>query len=166
MRDLHGFWKEPKAPVKPKSGGPTKRRQEKREARKAKRKAARLGVTPQALSKVQPRTSGKPHRDYRKDDTFYKSEAWRRVRYVALKMHGGKCQCCGVTAADGAVICVDHVIPRYKAPHLSLDVANLQVLCNDCNIGKAAWDDTDWRPVESMDADAMAHMRSIVKGSG
>lgn len=25
-------------------------------------------------------------------------------------------------------------------------VSNLQVLCADCNLGKGAWDATDWRP--------------------
>jgi 5-methylcytosine-specific restriction endonuclease McrA len=43
------------------------------------------------------------------------------------------------------VLHVDHIVPRYKAPHRSLDIENLQVLCRDCNIGKGAWDQTDWR---------------------
>lgn len=162
MRDLRGFWKESQQTKPQKTSGQSKRKREKTAARKARRKAQRLGVTAGALASVQPRATGKPHPAYRKDDAFYSSEAWRRVRYVALKMHGARCQCCGATAADGATICVDHIIPRYKAPHLALDVANLQILCADCNIGKAAWDQTDWRPAAcDIDADAMAHMRAI-----
>lgn len=168
MHDLRGFWKEPQQKKPQKTSEPSKRKTAKTAARKARRKAQRearrLGVTAHALASVQPRATGRPHPAYRKDDAFYSSEAWRRVRYVALKMHGARCQCCGATASDGSTICVDHIIPRYKAPHLALEVSNLQVLCADCNIGKAAWDQTDWRPsICDLDADALAHMKSIIR---
>ena len=29
---------------------------------------------------------------------------------------------------------------------LELQLTNLQMLCADCNVGKGAWDETDWRP--------------------
>lgn len=76
---------------------------------------------------------------------FYDGPEWRRVRYEALRIHGAKCQCCGVTRRAGAVIHVDHILPRSRHPELALDVSNLQVLCADCNLGKAAHDSTDWR---------------------
>lgn len=77
---------------------------------------------------------------------FYDSDEWRHVRYRALKLHGGACQCCGNRASTGKPLHVDHIKPRSKFPELELDLNNLQVLCKDCNLGKRAWDQTDWRP--------------------
>lgn len=76
---------------------------------------------------------------------FYESDGWRRLRYQALKMHGQKCMCCGKTPNDGATLHVDHIKPRSKYPDLELDINNLQILCSECNLGKGAWDDTDYR---------------------
>lgn len=78
---------------------------------------------------------------------FYTGDAWRHIRYQALKVHGGACQCCGVRAGGGVVMHVDHIKPRSKFPELTLVLSNLQVLCEDCNLGKRAWDETDWRNV-------------------
>jgi 5-methylcytosine-specific restriction endonuclease McrA len=72
---------------------------------------------------------------------FYNSDAWRTLRYRALKQHGGKCQCCGRKGR----LHVDHIKPRSRFPELELELTNLQVLCEDCNLGKGAWDQTDWR---------------------
>lgn len=77
---------------------------------------------------------------------FLSTYAWRRVRMEALKKYGPKCQCCGATTANGAVMNVDHIKPRKLWPSLALDVSNLQVLCHECNHGKGNWDQTDWRP--------------------
>lgn len=76
---------------------------------------------------------------------FYDTDEWRTVRYMALKQHGGCCQCCGNRAAPGRPLHVDHIKPRSKFPELELELNNLQVLCADCNLGKRAWDETDWR---------------------
>lgn len=76
---------------------------------------------------------------------FYNSDAWKRLRYQALKLHGARCQCCGASRADGVQIHVDHIKPRSKYPHLELELSNLQILCEPCNIGKSALDETDWR---------------------
>lgn len=78
-------------------------------------------------------------------DAFLSSYEWRRVRMVALKRYGARCQCCGATPATGAVMNVDHIKPRKLFPQLALDIENLQVLCGDCNHGKGNWDMTDWR---------------------
>lgn len=80
---------------------------------------------------------------------FYDSDQWRLLRYQVLKRYGGRCQCCGRGAADGVTLHVDHIQPRSKRPDLELDMNNLQVLCADCNLGKLAWDTTDWRPLHS-----------------
>lgn len=76
---------------------------------------------------------------------FLESYEWRRIRYEALKVNGAKCQCCGATPDSGAVMNVDHIKPRKYFPELALTLMNLQVLCHECNHGKANWDDTDWR---------------------
>lgn len=82
----------------------------------------------------------------KKNDGFYETDEWRSVRYRALKLHGGRCQCCGAGAAQGKILHVDHIKPRSKFPELALTLENLQVLCEDCNLGKSNKDDTDWRP--------------------
>lgn len=84
---------------------------------------------------------------------FYASREWQQLRYEALKLHGGRCQCCGASAATGAVLHVDHIKPRYHFPDLELKLSNLQVLCEACNLGKGAWDSTDWRPTEEPSTD-------------
>jgi len=76
---------------------------------------------------------------------FFKSRDWRELRYKVLSNHGGKCMLCGRGAKDGVVIHVDHIKPRSLRPELELDIDNLQILCDDCNIGKSNKDDTDWR---------------------
>lgn len=82
------------------------------------------------------------------DDGFYKSEAWRSLRFTALKRADGKCVLCGRSQRDhGVILHVDHIKPRSLYPKLALDGSNLQVLCEDCNLGKSNRDTTDWRPV-------------------
>lgn len=76
---------------------------------------------------------------------FYFSDEWRRLRYKALSLHGNSCQCCGASPKTGAVIHVDHIKPRSKFPDLELELTNLQILCEACNLGKLNIDQTDWR---------------------
>lgn len=83
--------------------------------------------------------------EYIPSEVFFVSREWRELRYKALKKHGGKCQLCGKARKDGIKLHVDHIKPRSKYPALSLDLDNLQVLCEDCNLGKSNKDDTDWR---------------------
>jgi len=76
---------------------------------------------------------------------FYTSAAWRVIRYKALLRSSGRCQCCGSRPTPTAALHVDHIKPRSRYPHLALSLDNLQVLCSHCNLGKLAWDETDWR---------------------
>jgi hypothetical protein len=77
---------------------------------------------------------------------FYDSRPWRDVRYRALKLSDGCCVLCGRSRREhGVVLHVDHIKPRSKHPALELALSNLQVLCEDCNLGKSNRDDTDWR---------------------
>lgn len=111
----------------------------------------RLGVSPKKTKA--PKRSGKleaPIASVREE--FYKSWEWRTLRMEALKEHGRACQCCGAepgmkTAAGEPVrICVDHIKPISKYWGLRLEKTNLQVLCDECNMGKGNWDETDFRP--------------------
>lgn len=78
--------------------------------------------------------------------SLYESNAWRKLRYRALKASSGCCDCCGNRASKDNPLHVDHIKPRSKYPYLELVLTNLQVLCKACNLGKSAWDKTDWRP--------------------
>lgn len=76
---------------------------------------------------------------------FYSSSEWKRLRYIILKEQGGRCQCCGRSAKDGVVLHVDHIVPLSKDWSKRLDKNNLQILCEDCNLGKSNTDSIDWR---------------------
>lgn len=69
-------------------------------------------------------------------DKFLASFDWRRVRMAALANTEGRCECCGATSGDGALLNVDHVMPRKYYPQFALSLSNLQILCVDCNVGK------------------------------
>ena len=82
----------------------------------------------------------------KQSEDFLSSWEWTTLRYKVLQKHGRRCMCCGASPDDRkTVICVDHIKPRHTHPHLSLEENNLQVLCHDCNKGKGAWDETDFR---------------------
>lgn len=106
-------------------------------------------------------------RDLRED--FYRSWDWRTLRMKIIKRHGRRCQCCGATPADKdsagnpVRIVVDHIKPLSKYWQLRLVPSNLQILCDECNQGKGAWDETDHRSPD----DAMtAEYREIMRDGG
>jgi hypothetical protein len=76
---------------------------------------------------------------------FYQTREWWTIRQQVLIKYKAICQCCGATREDGVRIHVDHIKPRSLFPALELDISNLQVLCEPCNIGKSNLDQTDWR---------------------
>jgi hypothetical protein len=76
---------------------------------------------------------------------FYACRAWRELRYKILKEQGARCACCGRGREHNVALHVDHIKPMYTHPELKLDPSNLQVLCEDCNLGKSCHDSTDWR---------------------
>jgi len=81
-------------------------------------------------------------------DSFYRSYQWRKLRVEALEANRARygmlaCECCGMI--DVAPFHVDHIYPRSTHPELALDADNLQVLCDDCNIGKGTRYTTNWR---------------------
>lgn len=76
---------------------------------------------------------------------FYASPEWKALRFDALKKNDGRCELCGSSKHDGAVLHVDHIKPRSKYPKMALDPHNLQVLCEPCNMGKGNRCTKDWR---------------------
>lgn len=83
------------------------------------------------------RINDRKNDNYSDDPSFYKSSAWRKLRYSVLLDSNGLCVKCGRGAVDGVKIHVDHIKPRSKYPELALDPSNLRVLCEDCNLGKS-----------------------------
>ena len=77
-----------------------------------------------------------------KSSDFYRSDQWRQLRYRVIQKNGGTCMACKATDKP---IHVDHIKPRSLYPELELDEDNLQILCEDCNLGKLHLDETDWR---------------------
>lgn len=84
--------------------------------------------------------------------SFYQTWEWKQLRYAVLQEYGPTCMCCGAQRGDktpqgdSVVIVVDYIKPVAKFWHLRLERTNLQILCNECNQGKGAWDQTDHRP--------------------
>ncbi len=76
---------------------------------------------------------------------FYSSRAWLALRYKALQANDGKCELCGRSKKDGIRLHVDHIKPRSRFPAYELMLSNLQILCNECNIGKGNKCTRDWR---------------------
>ena len=76
---------------------------------------------------------------------FYQSIEWRELRVKALVKYGRKCCLCGRGIEHGVILHVDHIKPKSKYPHLSLRLDNLQILCEDCNLGKSNKYEEQWR---------------------
>lgn len=61
-----------------------------------------------------------------------------KQRYRILHRDQSRCRRCGRTPEDGVKLVVDHIIPRdWGGPN---DDENLWTLCQDCNLGKKAWE--------------------------
>jgi len=82
---------------------------------------------------------------YNKKVNFYQTREWRELRVEALVKYGRKCCLCGRTVGDGVVLHVDHIKPRSKFPQLELVLSNMQILCEDCNMGKSNHYSDKWR---------------------
>jgi hypothetical protein len=78
--------------------------------------------------------------------SFYESWDWKRLSFDVKQERGRKCECCGAKAPDVRII-TDHIKPIRHHWHLRLERSNLQILCDDCNMGKGSRDETDFRPV-------------------
>lgn len=122
-----------------------------RQKRKQYQRAARAKLLPLDRRQVRAVVYGNGIQPENRGD-FYKSWDWRTLRMQVLRRHGARCQCCGAspcdfdTAGNPVKIVVDHIKPLATHWHLRLEPTNLQILCDECNQGKGAWDETDYRP--------------------
>ncbi len=57
------------------------------------------------------------------------------LRYDILKRDNFRCQICGLSASNGVVLHVDHIIPISRGGKTIK--ANLRTLCDRCNLGKS-----------------------------
>lgn len=60
-----------------------------------------------------------------------------KLRYKVLARDGAKCRLCGKSSNE-VKLHVDHIFPWSKGGETVLE--NLQILCEQCNIGKGNWD--------------------------
>jgi 5-methylcytosine-specific restriction endonuclease McrA len=113
-----------------------------------------------------------PTADRKKE--FYASWEWRTLRMKVFNEYGKRCMCCGATpdhkdmSGIPVKIVVDHIKSLHKHWDLRLQRDNLQVLCEECNMGKGAWDETDHRPKQIPDEwiiedDVPEHIREQLK---
>lgn len=116
-------------------GMDAKKKQSKNRNAEARYWKRRAGTAERALAMLSKQPEPAP------SVSFYESRQWKALRYRTIKLYGAKCQACNA----GGLMHVDHIKPRSKYPELELRLDNLQVLCADCNLGKGAWDETDWR---------------------
>lgn len=59
-----------------------------------------------------------------------------QLRFRVLQRDGFRCQYCGRSARDGAILHLDHVVPYSAGGETSED--NLITACEQCNLGKSA----------------------------
>ena len=78
---------------------------------------------------------------------FYQSKEWRDLRYQVLDKYGNKCFACGRSPSkcSDVVIHIDHILPRSIYPEHALSFSNMQVLCDDCNLGKSNIYENSWK---------------------
>ena len=74
-----------------------------------------------------------------KAKSYYGTAQWRGVRYLFLRQQRRplRCSLCNRSTADGITICADHIKSVRRYPELRAKLANLQLLCTECNLGKA-----------------------------
>lgn len=72
----------------------------------------------------------------RNGDEYEPAHISSAQRYKVFERDGFRCTMCGATAATGAKLEVDHIVPRARGG--SNAMSNLQTLCDRCNRGKSA----------------------------
>lgn len=65
------------------------------------------------------------------------------LRWQVFQRDSWRCVSCGRSSHDGAILHVDHIIPRSLGG--TNDLSNFQTLCSTCNLGKSNRDSTDLR---------------------
>jgi hypothetical protein len=62
------------------------------------------------------------------------NKTWPKLRFRILRRDNFRCQYCGNTPQLGAILVVDHIIPKSKGG--TCKESNLTTSCNLCNMGK------------------------------
>ena len=65
------------------------------------------------------------------------------MRWQIFERDDFRCVACGKSAHDGAILHIDHIIPKSKGGRNAID--NYQTLCHLCNIGKSNKSDRNFR---------------------
>lgn len=78
----------------------------------------------------------KKQEQYKQSAQYQRSLLTPSLRYDVLNRDHHKCTICGIGAADGAVLHVDHIKPVSKGGKTVMH--NLRALCQSCNLGKSA----------------------------
>lgn len=73
-------------------------------------------------------------RDYKESSRYQRAVMSDSLRYDIMQRDGFRCTICGASAADGAILHVDHIVPVSKGGRTEMD--NLRTLCDRCNLGK------------------------------
>ena len=74
---------------------------------------------------------------------------------------GWQCSVCRKNLYREEDATIDHIKPRSKHPHLYDVESNLQILCNNCNSTKSAYDGDDWKAVTRKRRRALNKRRKI-----
>lgn len=119
---------------------------------------------PKFATSADKKNKNQRKRKWRSDRAFYESDEWRKLRARVLEKYGCRCMMCGRTPKQHRIVVhVDHIKPRSKYPELELEFNNLQVLCEDCNLGKGNRYSTDYRPdAESDDSEKLAELELVL----
>jgi 5-methylcytosine-specific restriction enzyme A len=66
---------------------------------------------------------------------WYKTQAWRRLRWQVLARDLFTCQMCGKLEAQTSQLVADHKLPHRGNEGLFWDAGNIQCLCKPCHDG-------------------------------
>jgi hypothetical protein len=83
-----------------------------------------------------PRETAEKWNEHRKPKPKARTPISGSLRYAVLVRDRKRCRACGATPGRGVSLHIDHVVPVKLGGGNTL--ANLQVLCSTCNLGKGA----------------------------
>ena len=67
-------------------------------------------------------------------NNFYNTEEWKKLRFRALVHYPRKCMICFTNNRE---LVVSHKRSISEFPELKLEISNIEILCDDCKIGKS-----------------------------
>jgi len=97
-------------------------------------------IFPLAGKQWNPENSAHCINEYIRRSSKQRSRLKPSLRFKILNRDLYRCQACGATAADGAKLHVDHILPVSKGG--TNEESNLRALCSECNIGRGNRYDT------------------------